>query len=414
MASDMVVALGNTSSDGLSLFGHNHNGHVARSCRLLRSVGQAHAVGELVQVGQLKLAQARRTHSVIASRESGDWGYQCGVNESGVAIGRTHVPSRFAGESDGLAGADLVRLALERSQDAPHAVEFMMDLITRHGHSSVMPGSGSGFLIVDRREAFVLIATGKHWALQSVGGVRALGETCQVRKDWDRVSHGLGDAAIARGWWPADGSKIDFEGAVCSVDPVPAACLRRWGQLTLRLEQQSGRVNSNFMRDLLGENCLSHADRRDVAERTIGSFVVGLDGPGDRPQVWYSFGPPFLGLYFPLTFESELPSAFTDPPADKHSVWNRTQQLAEVAAHGPWQWQAVHEALSGLQARFDQMAAEYHVDARPLRQRGEMSELERLAESFLLSNLEQWDEVSSGLLGDARALIAELATLSIG
>src|SRR5262249_31431701 len=145
---------------------------------------------------------------------------------------------------------------------ARQAVELLTDLVCRHGQApcEADDAAGSALLIADGTEAFVLAACGRHWALQAVGGVRALGEVCHVRQDWDRISRGLADLAIARGWWPGDGSKLDFGGAVCLEGPGTAASFRRWGQSTLKLEQQSGQIDVAFVRRLLADHSLGRAD----------------------------------------------------------------------------------------------------------------------------------------------------------
>ena len=80
----------------------------------------------------------------------------------------------------------------------------------------------------------------------------ALNEICHLRKDWDRISPGLADLAIQRGWQPEDGSKLDFSGAL---RPTAALALgyRWWGLATMLLEQQNGSVDHAVMRRLLGE-----------------------------------------------------------------------------------------------------------------------------------------------------------------
>src|SRR5262249_30737513 len=150
-------------------------------------------------------------------------------------------------------GPDLVRLALERAQGALQAVDLLTDLTSRHGQVAgpgEPPGTGCGLLLADRGDAFILAVCGRHWALQEIGQVRALGEVCHIRKDWDRISRGLADLAGARGWWECDGSKLDFAGAVCEPG-VNADALRRWGQATLSLEQHSGEIDRGYLRRLL-------------------------------------------------------------------------------------------------------------------------------------------------------------------
>jgi len=87
----------------------------------------------------------------------------------------------------------------------------------------------------------VLEATGPHWALGHVGSVRAVAGTCMMRQDWDRISRGLSDLAIARHWWPQDGCKLDFAGALSRPGPDHARALRRWGRATMTLETTAGR-----------------------------------------------------------------------------------------------------------------------------------------------------------------------------
>src|SRR5438094_170150 len=83
-------------------------------------------------------------------------------------------------------------------------------LIGRHGQGSPEAGD-CNLLITDAREGYLLAAAGSHWAVQEMQSVRAVTGICHLRQDWDRVSRGLSDIVLDRGWWPEDGSKIDFE-----------------------------------------------------------------------------------------------------------------------------------------------------------------------------------------------------------
>src|SRR6185295_8582137 len=111
------------------------------------------------------------------------------------------------------------------------AVELLGDLILRHGQGLADEdgeGRDTAFLLADASEAFLLASCGGHWAEQEVRQVRAVSGVCHLRQDWDRVSRGLADLVISRGWWPEDGSKIDFEGTVSEGGPPSSAGLRRW------------------------------------------------------------------------------------------------------------------------------------------------------------------------------------------
>src|SRR5262249_24339319 len=244
MGCDMVVALGPATVDGLTLFGHNSGRPVGETQHLCLVPGRLFAPGEKVHTQFLELPQVRQTCSVLGSQPDRLWGYQHGVNEHGVAIGLTRLRSRLRCSQPSLLGADLVRLALERAHNARQAVALLTDLITRHGQGC-FPGSGAhladaehdnAFLIADAREAFAVEAAGVHWVYQELKQVRAMSDVCTVRQDWDWISRGLATHAIEQGWWPADGTKLDFAGTVTQTREGHAAGLRRWGRATLLLE----------------------------------------------------------------------------------------------------------------------------------------------------------------------------------
>jgi len=240
MASDMVVALARATLDRATLFGHNSNRPRGEIAALVLTQGREHAPGETVRTSDLELPQNRHTWTVLASRPGNVWGYSHGVNEKGVAIGCTPIHTKLTGQGRCLGGFDLVRLGLERAASARQAVEVITDLICRHGQgSTAQQDGGTALLLLDAQEAFVLEAAGRHWVLGHVGQVRALASACMLRQDWDRISRGLSALAISRGWWPENGCKLDFAGAVGRVGPDHADALRRWGRATMTLEQHS-------------------------------------------------------------------------------------------------------------------------------------------------------------------------------
>src|SRR5207237_443368 len=83
--------------------------------------------------------------------------------------------------------------------------------VARHGQGA-FPGCAdeqaydAAVLLADAREAFLLETSGCAWVYQEVGQVRAASDVGTVRQDWDAIAPGLAGRAIARGWWPEDGS----------------------------------------------------------------------------------------------------------------------------------------------------------------------------------------------------------------
>src|SRR5262249_22894940 len=118
MPGDMVVALGQSTVDHAALFGHNSDRPAGESPRLQLVPGRSFSTGEIIQTQFLKLTQVRQTLTVLGCQQPGQWGYEHGVNKQGVAIGRTSQSNKLRCSGPVLTGADLVRLALERSRTA--------------------------------------------------------------------------------------------------------------------------------------------------------------------------------------------------------------------------------------------------------------------------------------------------------
>src|ERR1700722_5185830 len=169
MGSDMVVALKEASANRTTLFGLNH--HAAPGQRLAVQVasGQMHDPGEVTPTCALHVPQARQTVCVLGMQPLGQWGFVHGVNEKRVAIGMTDWQSRLDKGPQALGGSELVRLTLERSHSALHAVEVLTDLLERYEHSPVdgmAPASNDHiYLIADGQEAYLLEVCGRFWAL---------------------------------------------------------------------------------------------------------------------------------------------------------------------------------------------------------------------------------------------------------
>jgi secernin len=387
MGCDMVVALSRATLDGGTFFAHNCNQLDEENLALLRLPGRIFAPGESVQTGTLLLPQARQTWTVLASRRPGQWGYPHGLNEHGVSIGLTSIRTRRREAGSGLTGPDLVRLGLERATSARQAVEVVTDLASRHGQGTADAANDPAFLLADGREAFVIEMFGPHWAVQHVNEVRAVSDLCHLRQDWDRLSHGLADLAIAQGWWPADGSKLDFAGVVAP-EGGNAPSLRRWGRATLLLEQSNGQIDLALLRRLLSDHfedsaslpALCRHAETPSAMRTVSSLIAQCGPDGSPPIAWYCFGSPCASVYFPLFLDGELPASFRAP--------RQANRFREPAQHA-----VPRTILIGLQERFERETQEFLAEARELRQRGESNRLPRLAELFMQHNLECWENV---------------------
>jgi len=399
MGSDMTVALAPATTRGTeTLFGHNNYRPTGEGQSLVCQAGRDHTPGEVLELGEIRIPQVRHVGTVVAARSGSEWGYRAGVNDRGVAVGLGAIHTRLTPEGRTLTGPDLVRLGLERGSSARQTVEVITDLIARHGQGELATDGDGGrdatFLVADGREAFVVEACGAHWALQVVGQVKAVTPAALLRQDWDRISRGLADLAIDKGWWPAEGCKLDFGGALGYPGPEHAAALRRWGQATLHLEEHLGQLDSAVMRRLMRELA---EGVRTPAVTTGWSFLVELPAdPGELPLAWCAFGPPATAVYFPLIPAGELPAALTDTEGTGCRLW---RQMAgwQYGSQDTRRRAALRATLAGLQERFDLYARDFVAEARGLFRRHELDSLGRLTGSFLSYNLERLDEAEVGL-----------------
>jgi secernin len=414
MAGDMVVALGRAAGGG-AVFGHNSHRPAGEFQRLVRLPAREAPAGEAVQAQHVRLPQARQTCAVLGSQPAGCWGLQHGVNEHRVAAGCSSWHGLLSCPRPGLTGADLTRLALERGRSARQAVDVLTDLIARHGQGrgGAAGEADAAFLVADPAEAFAVEAAGSAWVVQEVREARAAGDVGIIRQDWDRIAPGLAEEVIGRGWYQADGSKLDFAGSLCASPVGEASALRRWGRATVLLERESGRVNAAFVRRLLADHYRGTRFETDPARGpaepvalcrhgggrgqllTGASLVAELSGgPDDLPLAWCAFGPPCVSVYFPVFVEAELPAALngdvrTQPPG---GVWRLGQRLRDRLGREPRRWEAARTRMGQLQARFDQETADFAAEAAALAREGRRDEARRLAGLLTHSHVERFED----------------------
>ncbi len=415
MGCDMVVALGRATADGATLFGQNTERPAGERVPLHRAAGREFAPGEKVRTQYLDVPQVRRTATILGARPDGWWGYAHGVNEHGLALGTASLRTRLAGAPPGLTGGDLVRLALERCRSARQAVDLITSLVERHGTApgaAGTRGSDQGFLIADAGEGFAVETAGRYWAAQEVRQVRAAGNVCLIRQDWDRIAHGLAEHAIREGCWPADGSKVDFAGAVAECPTGEFSGLRRWGRATWLLEQQNGSIDLAFLRRILGDHYEGTHFEMDPLLPTSGpvplcrhavhpggrataaSLVAHLPAGADRlPVAWCAFGPPCGSLYFPIFLEAEPPRGLAPAPrAERRGSAEARRDADELAFDTAGRAEA-REALARLQAQLDADAEELAVEGAALKAAGAREELERSAGRLMEEHLGQFRQL---------------------
>lgn len=415
MASDAVVALGQATKDGSTLFGQTNHLPARERVVLEINPGRSFALGEKISFPHLDLPQVRQTFRVLGARSNGCWGFFQGVNEHSLAAGCVGLKACLPASDQGLCGTDLVRLILERCRNALQAVDLLVGLLDRYGQG--MPANSScerefAFLIADPSEAYAVETAGKHWVYQEVRETRAVSNVRVIHQDWDRISSGLAAFAIGQGRWQADGSKLNFAEALHEGNGDTQSSLRRWARATFLLQEQNGQLDTAHIRTLLGDHgepagepgseldltrqtsICQHAKLLSGAA-TASSFTTALRAnPAGLQLAWCAFGSPCSAVHFPILLDGDLPEVFTgivQHPAYHHPKSLGTR-LADRQLRGFARQVLSGDRLALLQARFDQEADEVLTEAAALKQKGALDELCRLATSFMQFSLERYEE----------------------
>jgi secernin len=398
MGSDMVIAMKEASASGTTLFGLNRHAATAQRHRLHRCPARHCDVGEMIKMTSLQMPQARQVAAVLGVQPIGAWGLAHGVNEHRVAIGVTEWESRLPAEGPALTGPELVRLGLERSRNALNAVEVLTDLIDRHGQGSTDGETGRHsdniLLIADRDEAYVLEASGRHWALLECRLTRVVTDTAMIRQDWRRLAPGMADHVIGQGWWVDDGSKIDFVRCLATDSDQARAAQRRWGRASLALAQQHGAIDLHFLRRMLSDHYDQNADLISDGGRSAlaTSFLADLHHSEVPLIAWVAFGPPRVSLAFPLFLIGELPAAWVGGHPEMPTIEDRTRDMARLAQEKAEAASNVTYALERLQTRFDQDAEEFIARAHDYVLQGNPGPLAQMATQMMHQHVEAFEK----------------------
>jgi len=437
MGCDMVVAVGAATENRHTLFGANCHGLPRAGMALRLNPGRAFALGETVQTQILPLPQARQTFTVLGNQPLNTWGYEHGINEFEVVAACSTWRSKLLCDQPGLTGTDLVRLVLERCRSARQGFDLLTGLVSRHGQCRVASGRRTNgekpattgndhiFLLADPTEAYVVEAAGSAWASLECMRVRAVSDVGLIRQDWQRLSPGLAEEAIKHGWWPDDGSKLDFHASLSAPPAGEESVLRRWGRATLLLEEQSGHIDASVLRRLLADHYETGAEVNPLARRgslslcrhagtgqpttTTASFIAELGrGPEHPPMAWCAFGPPCVGVYLPLFLDGELPGALSRVE-DPLNPARRFHQLQTDIGRDRERWTQVRHSLALFQARLDQQTEEFCAEAADFKRNGEHNFLRRQAGLFMQNQLEQVDAELQSMSGQWSAATSRLA-----
>lgn len=147
-----------------------------------------------VKATYIRVEQVKETKALILSRPTWLWGGEIGVNECGVCIGNEAVFTKGKYGKASLTGMDMVRLALERSESAREALDWLIRLLEQYGQGGNCGYDhdffyDNAFLVMDRGELYVLETAGKKWVYKK-GDCEAISNRLSIGTEGDAYSEG--------------------------------------------------------------------------------------------------------------------------------------------------------------------------------------------------------------------------------
>jgi dipeptidase len=344
---DTSVALGSVTRDKKVYLAKNSDRDPNEAQYLQIVDGGKHAAGEKVKCTHIEIPQVDKTNRVLLSRPFWMWGAEMGANEHGVSIGNEALFTRLkASKEPGLIGMDFLRLALERSECAEEALHVIIELLEQYGQSGNCAYDHTlvyqnGFLIADRKEAWVLETAGKQWAALKVKDHYSISNQISIGSKWDLASEDLVRIALDRNWCK---KKEDFNFSKCYSDLVISTTIQprqRRACASAFLKGQAGKIDLDVMLSLLRMHapdgrewspdrsltewtlCVHKGFGPIRASQSVASLVSRLSEDGD---IHFATGTsaPCLSLFKPVWLDAGLPAENDAAPSgmyDDASLW---------------------------------------------------------------------------------------------
>lgn len=353
---DTMVALGGFTRSGHVIFAKNSDRPPNEAQPLALFEARDYPTGAQLDCTHCSIPQAEHTFRVLGSHPFWMWGFECGVNECGVAIGNEAVWAREPVENtNGLIGMDLVRLGLERGNTARSALDVITALLERFGQGGNAVREGvlhyhNAFLIADPTQAWVLETVNRRWAARRVKDIACLSNCYSIGTSWDIASADLQEYAYQNGW-ASPKIPFDFARAYGALSQESSDAGPRRARTRQLLERARGFLTAEDMKAILRDHFedipllaprWNAADGaavsvcmhcRDAAScKTAAGCVVELS-PEAAPQWQSCFSSPCVSVFIPYDLFAALPSRVSHAGASfsANSLWWKFERFASLA-----------------------------------------------------------------------------------
>ncbi len=381
---DTIVAPGNVTADGVTLFAKNSDREPNEAHHLLRAPRAAHAPGSKVKCTYVEIPQVDQTYEVLLAKPFWIWGAEMGANEHGVVIGNEAVFTKVPYEKNpGLIGMDFLRLGLERAATAREALDVITRLLETYGQGGNCGFTHpfyyhNSFIIADPQDAWVLEAAGFHWAAEQVKDIRTISNGLTIGSEWDLASADLVNHAIQRGWCK---SRDDFHFARCYSDSLYTTfsyCAARQQRTYQALDSGRGGLTVDSMQRALRDHgphtgpdwtpargvtgaavCMHGGFGPIRVSQTTGSMVSHL-GPGLQTHYLTATAAPCTSVFKPVWLGVDLPDSGPVPTGsyDEAALFWRHEALHRATLRDYARLSALYRAeRDNLERRFAEGAA---------------------------------------------------------
>jgi secernin len=194
---DTFAYRGMVANRKVAWFGKNSDREPNEAHEVVFIKGKNQPAGLTLKCTYIEIPQVSTTYDVILCKPEWMWGAEMGINQHGVVIGNEAVFTKGQQPTkQALTGMDLLRLALERSNNAREAVDSITGLLTSYGQGGNCGFShpfyyNNSFLIADQVESWVLETVDRDWVAKKFENTTAISNALSIETDWDEPSNRL-------------------------------------------------------------------------------------------------------------------------------------------------------------------------------------------------------------------------------
>jgi len=359
--------------DGITWFAKNSDREPGEPQLVVRVPKEKAKFQNKLKTTYIEIDQTTKRHAVILSKPSWIWGAEMGVNDAGVVIGNEAVFSKVMEHENGLIGMDLLRLGLERGDNAQHAMQIIIELLQKHGQGGVAGFRDkslrydNSFIIADPKEAWVLETAHRHWVAKKVKTNWAISNCMTIGEDFDRKSAGIEDFAIKKGLLKKnetfnfkktfDSWFIPFFAGAHKRVQLSNECLAKNIKKPISLQSIANnlRAHNHASKDITaGSNsdvCM-HAGGFIRRSQTCGSMISKLSEHGN---LHFATGTsaPCLSIFKPVNFDFHLDFGVlnSDETDVENSLWQKHELMHRKLLFLPEKREAYIEQLEQVEAK---------------------------------------------------------------